>query len=200
MQLIKQSESTSARKKVPFTAVSSTNLQTRVDPDTLTFTVRVIKADGSSVAGAGSITHPDDTNALGVCYYEPHANDVNTLGVAVIRISAAGMETREIPVLVVPWDPYSATSLGLTDLSTSKTNIERVLGLLHENAMVDNVVYGAQNIITSARVRVFADAAALAAAVAGHANGADGEVFRYTITGVDAGSGQFTSHKISRAL
>lgn len=200
MQLIKQSESTAARKKIAFTAVSSTNLQTRLDPDTLTFTIRVVKADGTSVAGAGSITHPDDTNALGVCYYAPDAGDVDVLGAAVIRISAAGMETREVPVLVVPWDPYSATSLGLTDLSTSKTNLERVLGLLHENAMVDSVVYGGQNVITSARVRVFANAAALAAAGAGNANGADGEVFRYTITGFDAGSGQFTSHKISRGL
>jgi hypothetical protein len=110
---------------VAFTTVSSSALQTRLDASTLSasLAVRVIKADGSSVAGGGSggiggkgITQPDVTNAQGVCYYTPAATDLNVLGIAVIRISATGMEPREIPVDVVAYDPYDAIRAGLTAL------------------------------------------------------------------------------------
>lgn len=110
MKLIKLSESTAARKKIAFTTVSISNLQTRLDPDTLTFTTRVIKPDGTSASGGGSITHPDDTNALGVCYYECGSGDIDTLGECVLRVSGTGstnMEPREIPYDVVAWDPYT---------------------------------------------------------------------------------------------
>lgn len=110
---------------VAFTAVSSSALQTRLDASTLSasIAVRVIKADGTSVAGGGTggiggkgVTQPDVTNAQGVCYYTPVASDLNGLGVAVIRISATGMEPREIPVDVVAYDPYDAIRAGLTGL------------------------------------------------------------------------------------
>lgn len=108
---------------VAFTAVSTANLQTRLDASALTFTVRVITADGVSVAGGATggisnkgITQPDVTNALGCCYYTPVAVDVDVLGVAMIRISATGMEPREIPVDVVAYDPYDAIRAGLTGI------------------------------------------------------------------------------------
>ncbi len=112
----------STPRPVAFTAVSSTALQTRLDASTLSgsLAVRVIKADGTSVAGGGSggiahgITQPDVTNAAGCCYYTPAAADINVLGTAIIRISATGMEPREIPVDVVAHDPYDTVRLGLT--------------------------------------------------------------------------------------
>jgi hypothetical protein len=76
----------------------------------------------------------------------------------------------------------------------------RIAGLLHENAMVDQVTYGSGALAVIFRVRIFADAAALAAAVPGHANGADGEIARYSGSCVDAGSGQFSSFKVQRTL
>lgn len=87
-----------------------------------------------------------------------------------------------------------------TNINTIISNQGRIIGLLQDNSMIDNITFGSNNIITLARVRVFADAAALASAVPGHANGADGEIYRYTITAVDAGSGQFTSFNKSRSL
>jgi hypothetical protein len=111
---------------VAFTTVNSLNQQTRIDASALTFVVRVIKADGSSVAGGATggiggkgITQPDVTNAIGCCYYTPVAADINVLGEAMIRISATGMETREIPVDVVSWDPYNAVAELQVGLATA---------------------------------------------------------------------------------
>lgn len=51
-------------------------------------------------------------------------------------------------------------------------------GVLKPNSMEDNMVYSSSK-LTSSRLRVFATSAALASAVAGHADNADGEVERY---------------------
>lgn len=111
MQLIKQSEATSARKRIPFTAVSSSDVQTRLDASALTFTVRVLKADGTAVAGAGTVTQPDASNAAGACFYTPDAADIDVVGPAIVRISATGMEPRELAFQVVAFDPYDAATI-----------------------------------------------------------------------------------------
>lgn len=80
------------------------------------------------------------------------------------------------------------------------TKLDRIAGLMHENSLLDEITYGGSNLITLARLRVFADAAAKAAATPGAANNADSEVYRYTISAVDAGSGQFSSFGIVRTL
>jgi hypothetical protein len=126
MKTIKLSETTANRKAVAFTAVAVGNQETRLDASALTFTIRVIKPDGTSSASAGSggiggsgVTQPDVANARGVCYYTPGAADINVLGEGVLVISAAGMETREIPFNVVAYDPYDATALGLGNINVA---------------------------------------------------------------------------------
>jgi hypothetical protein len=89
---------------------------------------------------------------------------------------------------------------GQLDAATITSIQTRIFGLLQENAMIDNIIFGSNNLILSARVRVFADSTTLASAVAGHSNGADGEIERYTITAVDIGAGQFSSFTKARNL
>jgi len=74
-----------------------------------------------------------------------------------------------------------------------------IAGLLHRNAMIDNVVHDGNGFMTSARLRVFSDAAALAAASAGAADNADGEISRYTLTGT-ATSNLLSSFKVGKTL
>lgn len=78
--------------------------------------------------------------------------------------------------------------------------LQDIVGLLHENSMIDNVSYADGNLIVSARKRQFADQTALNAASPGSPNGTDGEIARWTVTAVDGGSGQFTSWKQERTL
>lgn len=113
--------------------------------------------------------------------------------------------------VVGPW--FQIRISGVCDEYVWKEDVEldtmvaRVLGLNHENALMDGgagvltgPTYSAKKVLLSARVRVFEDAAALALASAGAANGADGEIYRYTVTGEDTGAGLAKSFKIARAL
>lgn len=163
-----------------------------------------------------------DADTVGDVEYEiTHASIVPTYGVVSVRpahravdfadnfITANKIATDAIDADSIKAD--AATEIGaatwdLTGLSSHRAAgsfgevMQVMLGLFQGNSMIDNTVYGAQSLLTSARLRVFADATALGAAVAGAANNANGEIFRFTITSVDAGAGQFTSYKLTRNL
>lgn len=128
---IQNGEGVAARRSVPFTTVSSNDLQARLDASGLTFTVRILKADGTSVAGAGAVVQPDAANALGCCFYVGTASDFDVDGETVIRISATGMETRELAVTVVPYDPYAVETITtLTNASTTDLIRDRIAQIL----------------------------------------------------------------------
>lgn len=131
---------------VAFTAHDSSD--NPIDASALTFTVRIVKPDGTSVAGGATggisgkgITQPDVTNALGVCYYTPVAGDLSVLGDTVIRISAAGMATREILVEVVAFDRTDGVRMGLTGLRPDAVLIgHAVTGTLSPTAFSTDLV------------------------------------------------------------
>jgi hypothetical protein len=109
-QAIQSHEPSAARRSVPFTVVDSAALQTRLDADTLTFTIQIIKADGTSATALGTVVQPDSVNAPGCCFYVAAQNELDVNGETTIVIYGSGggkiMEPREVPVTVVPYDPY----------------------------------------------------------------------------------------------
>jgi hypothetical protein len=136
---IQNSETAAAHRSVPFTAVSSSDLQTRLNGSGLTFTVRIVKADGTSAAGGGSVVHPDDTNARGCCFYVGAAADFDVNGETIIRISAATMETREITVTVVGFDPYAEeTAPNDATATTSEAIRDRIITVIKELAPISD--------------------------------------------------------------
>lgn len=74
------------------------------------------------------------------------------------------------------------------DVNSERTNILRLLGLLHENAVVDLNVYDADENLTSARIRVYDSSAnATAASAISPAAYLVGLRFEYTVTATYAG-------------
>lgn len=112
--LIKQSESTAARRTVYFTAVNT------ADDSAYTSTlsgadIQVSKAGGAESNSAGTATHI----ATGLFKYVMTAGECDTLGEVSIRLAKSGVYNDVRTVNVVPWDPYSATSLGLSNLDAT---------------------------------------------------------------------------------
>jgi len=112
--LIKQSESTAARRTVYFTAVNT------ADDSAYTSTlsgadIQVSKAGGAESNSSGTATHI----ATGLFKYVMTAGECDTLGEVSIRLAKSGVYNDVRTVNVVPWDPYSATSLGLTNLDAT---------------------------------------------------------------------------------
>ena len=128
-------------------------------------------------SGAGQINQP----ANGMV----DVNTVRHLGSAYISPTVAGLPKAD----VMYWNGSAVANPNVAGvpkvdvthvLGVAAPDLNRTLGLLHDNSVVDNQVYGAFG-ITSARVRVFASAGAAGAATKGAADDADGEVYRYVI-------------------
>lgn len=112
--LIKQSESTAARRTVYFTAVNT------ADDSAYTSTlsgadIQVSKAGGAESNSAGTATHI----ATGLFKYVMTAGECDTLGEVSIRLAKSGVYNDVRTVNVVPWDPYNATSLGLSNIDAT---------------------------------------------------------------------------------
>lgn len=84
--------------------------------------------------------------------------------------------------------------------------LKRLLGMHGDNSLLDggagfpNVQYNVRRLMTGARLRVFADASALAAATPGAADGANGEIYRWSMSGTDTGAGLDATFSRSRSL
>lgn len=111
MQLIKLSEATASLRTVYFMAINSAD----DTPYTGTFAVaeiKISKAGAAEANSAGSASHI----ANGVHAYQFAAAEVNTLGPVMLRIARTGVYASAFSFQVVAFDPYSATTLGLTNL------------------------------------------------------------------------------------
>lgn len=111
---IKQSESTAARRTFYFTATNT------ADGSAYTGTLsgadlKISKAGGAEASSAGTATHI----ATGLFKYEATSSECDTLGELCLRVAKAGLYNDVRVKTVVPWDPYSASSLGLSNLDAA---------------------------------------------------------------------------------
>jgi hypothetical protein len=91
---------------------------------------------------------------------------------------------------------------GIVDISTEvsllSVDLSRVLGLLHQNAILDNQTYDGQNQLTSARLRVFDSAANVPTTPGGSET--VGLLHEYSIESEWAGIGAATKFLLKRVL
>lgn len=133
MQLLQQSEATASYRRIPFPCVDDTDGKT---PETgLTFAageLKIAKNGDAEANAAGTVTE----GAGGVYYYEATAAELNTLGLVTLRVVKDGVRGVVVLGQVVPFDPYSATSLGLTNLDApvSRTAPSAVVTALLDTA------------------------------------------------------------------
>jgi hypothetical protein len=74
-------------------------------------------------------------------------------------------------------------------------NIARILGLVHENAFIDNTIYDANAMLLSGRIRIFDSKANVQAATKGGI-GEAGTVAEYTIEADYAGPGKMDTYRM----
>lgn len=120
---IQQSEATASLRRLLFVLVDIGDGFTKETGLSAGFTIYVSKAGGTPASGGGSITELNATNAPGQYYYEFTSGEVDTLGFIAVSIRHASCRDVDGEVQVVAYDPYSATNLGLTDITQIITDI-----------------------------------------------------------------------------
>jgi hypothetical protein len=118
MILIKQSESTAARRRVWFFCADDDSADAYASKTGLTFSageLKVSKAGATEANAAGTASEVGG----GWYMYEATAGEVDTLGVFCLRVVKTDVYSEMTQAMVVAFDPYSATSLGLTNLDAT---------------------------------------------------------------------------------
>lgn len=76
------------------------------------------------------------------------------------------------------------TNIG-SNLSTANLRLAKVLGLLHLNSVIDEHTFDDNDLLVSARLRVFADATIAESAITDEPDDAHGETHRFAITAIE---------------
>ena len=155
--LIKQSESTAARRTVYLTAVNT------ADDSAYTSTlsgsdIMVGKAGGTEAASTGTATHV----ATGLFKYVFATAECDTLGEVSIRLAKTGVYNDVRVVNVVAFDPYTSSNLGLSNIDTTISS--------RSSHTVADILDGADAIETGLTLR--GAVRLMAAALAGKSTGA----------------------------
>lgn len=174
-----------------------------------TVAIKIAKAGASAlVASTATLTEVTDAAVPGLYRLRFPVGEVDTVGDLEVQIVLSGtIAPIRGTIPITPGIRVSdlassglATLTALTVVQTQTDLIPVILALLHHNAKIDKTVY-VNGFLTSARIRGFSSAGALAAATGiDPADGAESETYRFTITGVDEGNGTVKSYKIARNL
>ena len=120
MQQLQLSEATAAQRRILFHAVDATD---GIAPETgLTGTGWFSKNGATPAASTGSLVELNATNMPGRYYIEATATELNTVGIIEFRFKAAACAEVVARAQVVPFDPYDAANLGLTNLDATITS------------------------------------------------------------------------------
>lgn len=122
----KRSNPIQAQRVLYFTAVNSSNLQSRLTGLT-GFTVRVRKPGAAEAAAANAPAELDAVDMPGVYTLELSTGELDTIGHGVIVASKTGMETREIP-FVVDDAVFGTVAAGAATASSFPTSLGQADG------------------------------------------------------------------------
>lgn len=150
MLMLKQSEATAARRRVPIYLVDATD---GVTPETgLTFSgsdVQLSKNGAAFASFAGTMTEV----AAGLYHYEATAGELDTLGFLAVKVVKTGVRTFVGMAQVVAVNVYDAAALGLTNLDaavTTRAAAAQLPGALVGGRVDASVGAMAANVITAA--------------------------------------------------
>lgn len=116
--MIKQSESTAARRTVYFFAADDDAADAYAPQTGLTFSAAELKVSKGGAAEANSAGSVSEIGG-GWYAYTFTAGEVDTLGPVLLRTNKTDTYSEAAVVQVVAFDPYAAAGLGLTNLDAA---------------------------------------------------------------------------------
>lgn len=128
-------------------------------------------------------------------------SEIGVLGEYLVEFVPNTNGTWIVEIFVVPTQEafkITAVAGGAVDLTTILAQNNRILGLLHNNAILDQQTYDAEGQLLTARLRIFDTASNVPTAP----NGSEttGLLFQYSIEATYAGANQATRYTMRQVL
>lgn len=161
MQLLKLSEATAARRRIPVALVDSTDGVTPETGVTLSAgDLKISKNGGAEGNHGGSLVEL----AGGDYYYECTQGELDTVGYLTGRIVKSGVRTFRLAVQVVAFDPYDGVRAGLTALPNAAA--EAAGGLFTRGSGAGQINQSANGQVDAKAVELGADVVTASAVAA----------------------------------
>lgn len=157
------------------------------------FTLQLIKSDGQNVEEDATVTYKilDASGTLELVSQQSTVFNSNTKSyVDTLDISVSWAD-QDIGSYLVVWsvsgtdDDFASTYTEDLQINIDETKIDKILGLVHQNILIDQTGYDSHGNLSNARVRIYTKSASV---------GTNNDVLAtYQITSVSTATGKFTT-------
>jgi hypothetical protein len=156
-------------------------------------TLQLIKSDGVSAEENATVTYRifDDTGTVELVSEQSTAYSTTTRSyIDTLDLSISWID-QEVGSYLIVWsvsntdDEFAPTYTEDLQINIDKTKIDKILGLVHQNILIDQTGYDLHGNLSSARVRIYSNSASV---------GSDSNVLAtYQILSVSTETGKFTT-------
>jgi len=156
-------------------------------------TLQLIKSDGILVEENAIVTYKifDDTGTVEVVSEQSASfNSTTKSYIDTLDLSVLWLD-QEVGSYLIVWsvsntdDDFAPTYTEDLQINIDKTKIDKILGLVHQNILIDQTGYDNHGNLSAARVRIYSDSASV---------GGDSNVLAtYQISSLSTETGKFTT-------
>ena len=155
-------------------------------------TLQLVKSDGQSVEEEATVTYQifDSTVTVELVSGSTTFNSSSNSYIDTLVPSVSWID-QEVGSYLIVWsvsdtdDDFTPTYTEDLQISIDKTKVDKILGLVHQNILIDQTVYDEYGNLESARLRIYEDSASV---------GTNNNVIStYQITSASTQMGRFTT-------
>lgn len=151
-------------------------------------TLQLIKSDGISVEEGASVTYQIfDSGMVEVVTEQATVYNSNTKSYIDSLVPSTSWKSQKVGSYIVVWtvgdtdDDFNSTYTEELEISIDKDKIDKILGLVHQNIVIDETEYDNWGNLSGARIRLF------------HDSNKTNLLSTYQITSVSTDAGKFTT-------
>jgi hypothetical protein len=157
--------------------------------ENITFTLQLVKSDGISVEEDATISYRifDSTATVELVSSRSATYNSTTKSYVDNLIPSTSWPTQEVGSYLVIWsvadttDDFNSVYTEPLEINIDNTDVQKILGLVHSNMVIDNTVFDKEGNLYKARVTLYKDSAKT-------------EVLaRYQVNAVTTGPGKFAT-------
>lgn len=157
--------------------------------ENIVFTLQLVKSDGISVEEDATISYRifDASATIELVSSQVTSYNSITQSYTDTLVPSASWPNQEVGHYLVVWsvsdttDDFNSVYTEQLNINIDKNLIDRILGLVHQNIVIDETIFDNYGNLVSARLRIFREASK------------SNVIAKYRITAQPSGAGKFTT-------